>query len=121
MSPTNPTLTDETTLTITISALTVHAAFSRLWISPPGTGAWQEMKAVATGGQTPPSVTYEVTRQSFLAWRLSVGSARKRVEPYRVALTLTQHGRLIMDGVLLIEGMTGGGGTALTEGFVQLL
>lgn len=121
MTPRDPTLVDESTLTVSINALTVHAAFSRLWISPPSADGWQEPKAVATGGHTPRTVTYEVTRQTLLAWRMSVGSTRKKVEPYRIALTLSQHGAIIQDGVLLIEGKTGSGGTAMTEGYVTLL
>lgn len=121
MPPRDPTLTDESTLTISISALTVHAAFCRLWISPPSADGWQDPRAIATGGQTPRSVTYDVPRQTLLAWRLSVGSTRKKIEPYRVALTLSQHGQVIQDGVLLIEGKTGAGGTAMTEGSVTLL
>ena len=121
MPPRDPTLTDESTLTVSISALTVHAAFCRLWISPPSADGWEQPKAIATGGHRPHSITYDVTRRTLLAWRMSVGSTRKKVEPYRIALSLSQHGEVIQDGVLLIEGKTGAGGTAMTEGFVTLL
>lgn len=121
MPPRDPTLSDASTLTVAISALTVHAAFCRLWISPPSADGWQDPKAIATGGDTPRSITYDVARQTLLAWRVSVGSPRKRAEAFRIAVTLSQHGQIIQDGVLLIEGKTGGGGTAMTEGYVTLL
>jgi hypothetical protein len=117
----NPTLTDESQLTITINALTVHAAFSRLWVSPPSADGWQDMKEVATGGSIPRSAQYTAPRQTLLAWRLSVGSTRKKAEPYRIALTITQQGTIIQDGVLIIDGVTGVGGTAVNEDFVTLL
>ena len=117
--PQDPTLADDGTVRVEINAETMHAAFSRLWILPPGATAWEQMKEVATGGGFPRAVSYDVTRGTFLGWRLSVGTAAGS-SPYRITFTLTQNGSVIQDGVLVIAGATDSGGQDVDLDSVQL-
>ena len=117
--PQDPTLTRDGTVRVSIEAKTVHAAFSRLWILPPGAAAWEQEKKIATGGDFPSSTTYEVTRGTFLGWRLSVGSTVPNTN-YKITLTLTQDNAVVQDGVLVIEGKTDSGGQDIDLDSVQL-
>ena len=76
-------------------------------------------KKIATGGDFPPSTTYEVTRGTFLGWRLSVGSTVPNTN-YKITLTLTQDDAVVQDGVLVIEGKTDSGGQDIDLDSVQL-
>jgi hypothetical protein len=117
--PQDPTLDHDGDLRVAISVQTPHAAFARLWVLPPGAAAWEQMQEVATGGPFPTEVSYAVTRDTFLGWRLAVGTTVPNSR-YRVAFTLTQGGRVVEDGELVVEGVVDAGGQDVDIDHVKL-
>ena len=108
--PQDPKLLQNGSLKITIKALTEHAAFSRLWILPPGANNWEDPRDVADGSKKiSDNTTYDVQHGTYLGWNLSVGTTAGATD-YVVTFTLEQNGQVITDGVLDIQGKTDSSG-----------
>jgi hypothetical protein len=115
----DPELIEPGEIVITIDVHTVHAAYAQLWISPPGSGQWEQRKDVATAPPPPRSERYEVERNTALAWRVYVATTAGAGD-FVVSLTITQLNRVIPNGVILLRGKTADTGQAKVEGAVLL-
>jgi hypothetical protein len=108
--PQDPTLTQNGSLTVTIKAETVHAAYAKLYILPPGANDWQNEREVADGStDIPTSTVYDVQHGTYLGWNLTVGT-KAGVTDYLITFTLEQGGHVIDHGRIPIEGTTDASG-----------
>lgn len=108
--PQDPTLTHNGSLKVTIKAETLHAAYAKLYILPPGASDWQDEREVADGSSDVPTNTmYNVQHGTYFGWNLTVGTKAGATD-YLVTFTLEQDGQVVQHGHVSIEGTTDASG-----------